>query len=55
MINTKRVKFSLPTDTLPWELMQEDENMTKSEELNWKKNDKELIFKPLEFKVLLIW
>lgn len=34
--------------------MQENENMTKSEELNWKRNDRELIsallFKPLGFK-----
>lgn len=28
--------LSLPTDLLPWELMQENENMTKSEVLNWK-------------------
>lgn len=37
VINGKKVTLSLPTDLLPWELMQENENITENEELKLKK------------------
>lgn len=54
-----RVTLSLPTDLLPWELMQENENMTKSEVLNWKEMISRFLHCCLSLcdlkKVILIW
>jgi hypothetical protein len=38
-----RVALSLPTDLLPWEPMQKNENMTRSKGLNVEKIDREVV------------